>query len=52
MIEKLIITLKPIGPIDIDCFKTENGYIISEIIFGLVVGTYMHMRWGKISLKI
>ncbi|MBP2241856.1 carbamoyl-phosphate synthase large subunit [Cytobacillus eiseniae] len=30
-VEKLINVLKPIGPIDIDCFKTENGYVISEI---------------------
>ncbi|MBS4179130.1 ATP-grasp domain-containing protein [Lederbergia citrea] len=41
LIEKLILTLKPIGPIDIDCFKTENGYMISEINprFG---GGYLH----------
>ncbi|MFJ5713893.1 ATP-grasp domain-containing protein [Neobacillus sp. NPDC093127] len=41
MIEKLIGTLKPIGPIDIDCFKTDEGYIISEINprFG---GGYLH----------
>lgn len=31
LIEKLVRILKPIGPIDIDCFKTNNGYIISEI---------------------
>ncbi|WP_102273051.1 ATP-grasp domain-containing protein [Cytobacillus massiliigabonensis] len=31
LVEKLINTLKPIGPVDIDCFKTKAGYIISEI---------------------
>jgi carbamoyl-phosphate synthase large subunit len=31
MIKELINTLKPVGPIDIDCFKTESGYAISEI---------------------
>lgn len=31
LIERLLDTLKPIGPIDIDCFKTKAGYIISEI---------------------
>ncbi len=31
MINELIDTLKPVGPIDIDCFKTELGYIVSEI---------------------
>ncbi|MEH6942246.1 hypothetical protein V7014_10355 [Bacillus sp. JJ722] len=31
VIEQLISALKPLGPIDIDCFKTENGYIESEI---------------------
>ncbi|MCI1590693.1 ATP-grasp domain-containing protein [Heyndrickxia oleronia] len=31
LIESLIDQLKPIGPIDIDCFKTEQGYLISEI---------------------
>jgi carbamoyl-phosphate synthase large subunit len=41
LIEKLIIALKPIGPIDIDCFKTKNGYVVSEINprFG---GGYLH----------
>ncbi|MEH7331276.1 ATP-grasp domain-containing protein, partial [Neobacillus drentensis] len=41
IIEKLIRVLKPIGPIDIDCFKTEKGYLISEINprFG---GGYLH----------
>lgn len=29
--DKLINVLKPVGPIDIDFFKTENGYMISEI---------------------
>lgn len=29
--EKLISALNPIGPIDIDFFKTDNGYVISEI---------------------
>ncbi|GIN84290.1 carbamoyl phosphate synthase [Heyndrickxia sporothermodurans] len=31
LIEQLVDALKPIGPIDIDCFKTETNYIISEI---------------------
>lgn len=31
MIEQLIGALQPLGPIDIDCFKTENGYVVSEI---------------------
>lgn len=41
MVEKLISVLKPIGPIDIDCFMTEKGYIISEVNprFG---GGYLH----------
>lgn len=41
LIENLIDKLKPKGPIDIDCFKTENGYLISEINprFG---GGYLH----------
>ncbi|MEW8986744.1 MAG: ATP-grasp domain-containing protein [Bacillus sp. (in: firmicutes)] len=41
MIERLIAVLKPLGPIDIDCFKTESGYNISEINprFG---GGYLH----------
>lgn len=41
VIEKLISALKPLGPIDIDCFKTETGYNISEINprFG---GGYLH----------
>ena len=41
LIEKLLDTLKPSGPIDIDCFKTANGYVISEINprFG---GGYLH----------
>ncbi|MBS4205789.1 hypothetical protein [Lederbergia citrea] len=41
LIGKLILTLNPLGPIDIDCFKTEHGYVISEINprFG---GGYLH----------
>lgn len=41
LIDELINILKPIGPIDIDCFKTETGYVISEINprFG---GGYLH----------
>lgn len=41
IIEKLISSLKPIGPIDIDCFKDEKGYMVSEINprFG---GGYLH----------
>jgi len=42
MVEKLLGSLKLIGPIDIDCFKSENGtYVISEINprFG---GGYVH----------
>lgn len=41
LIEKLVAALKPNGPIDIDCFKTESGYMISEINprFG---GGYLH----------
>lgn len=31
LIEELVKVLCPIGPIDIDCFKTNNGYVISEI---------------------
>jgi carbamoyl-phosphate synthase large subunit len=31
LIEKLVHVIKPIGPIDIDCFKTNDGYLISEI---------------------
>ncbi|WP_042354251.1 ATP-grasp domain-containing protein [Bacillus rubiinfantis] len=31
LIEKLVKVLEPIGPIDIDCFKTNEGYVISEI---------------------
>ena len=31
LIEKLLYLLKPIGPVDIDCFLTEKGYVISEI---------------------
>lgn len=31
IIERLIEALGPIGPIDIDCFKTKSGYLISEI---------------------
>lgn len=29
--EKLINALQPIGPVDIDFFKTDEGYVISEI---------------------
>lgn len=41
VIEKLVLALKPIGPIDIDCFKTDEGYVVSEINprFG---GGYLH----------
>lgn len=41
IIKKLVDVLKPVGPIDIDCFKTELGYVISEINprFG---GGYLH----------
>jgi carbamoyl-phosphate synthase large subunit len=41
LIENLLQALKPLGPIDIDCFKTEDGYMISEINprFG---GGYLH----------
>ncbi|RWR12840.1 ATP-grasp domain-containing protein [Siminovitchia fortis] len=41
VVEKLIGALNPLGPIDIDCFKTENGYAVSEINprFG---GGYLH----------
>lgn len=41
VIEKLLKVLKPVGPIDIDCFKTGGRYIISEINprFG---GGYLH----------
>ena len=31
LIEELLCVLRPIGPIDIDCFKTDKGYMISEI---------------------
>lgn len=31
LVERLIDHLRPIGPIDIDCFKTSSGYVISEI---------------------
>lgn len=31
VIEKVISVLGPLGPIDIDCFKTETGYVVSEI---------------------
>lgn len=41
IIERLISVLKPSGPIDVDCFKTNQGYLISEINprFG---GGYLH----------
>ena len=41
LIETFVESLKPKGPIDIDCFKTETGYMISEINprFG---GGYLH----------
>ncbi len=41
IIEKLVTTLEPIGPIDIDCFRTKKGYVVSEINprFG---GGYLH----------
>ncbi|MBS4172946.1 ATP-grasp domain-containing protein [Bacillus sp. FJAT-49736] len=31
LMRKVISLLKPIGPIDIDCFKTDKGYLLSEI---------------------
>lgn len=31
LMEKLVLELKPIGPMDVDVFKTEKGYCISEI---------------------
>lgn len=31
IIENLLSVLKSMGPIDIDCFKTDSGYVISEI---------------------
>lgn len=31
IVEKLVDTLKPLGPVDIDFFKTDKGYLISEI---------------------
>lgn len=31
LIDKLVKVLGPIGPIDIDCFKTKKGFVISEI---------------------
>lgn len=41
IIEKLVTLLGPIGPIDIDCFQTKKGYVVSEINprFG---GGYLH----------
>ncbi|MEH7112173.1 ATP-grasp domain-containing protein, partial [Neobacillus niacini] len=41
LIEKLMEALRPIGPIDIDCFNTNDEYLISEINprFG---GGYLH----------
>ncbi|WML59313.1 ATP-grasp domain-containing protein [Neobacillus sp. PS2-9] len=41
LIEKTLNELKAIGPVDIDCFKTDSEYIISEINprFG---GGYLH----------
>ena len=41
IIKNLISSLSPVGPLDIDCFKTSKGYIISEINprFG---GGYLH----------
>jgi carbamoyl-phosphate synthase large subunit len=41
VVETLMSVLQFIGPIDIDCFKTEKGYVISEINprFG---GGYLH----------
>lgn len=31
IIDKLIKTLNPIGPVDVDLFRTSEGYVISEI---------------------
>lgn len=41
LIEDLLNAIPLVGPIDIDCFKTESGYVISEINprFG---GGYLH----------
>ncbi|MCR2822003.1 ATP-grasp domain-containing protein [Lederbergia panacisoli] len=41
LIQKLISALKPAGPIDVDCFKTGEGFVVSEINprFG---GGYLH----------
>ncbi|MCM3600535.1 ATP-grasp domain-containing protein [Robertmurraya korlensis] len=41
LIEQLLKALGPIGPVDVDCFMTNNGYVISEINprFG---GGYLH----------
>ncbi|MDQ1144595.1 carbamoyl-phosphate synthase large subunit [Bacillus sp. SORGH_AS 510] len=41
LIEQVLSKLNAIGPVDIDCFKTERGYIISEVNprFG---GGYLH----------
>lgn len=41
LIERVLKALSPVGPIDIDCFKTGSGYVISEINprFG---GGYLH----------
>ncbi|GIN20934.1 MAG TPA: carbamoylphosphate synthase large subunit [Bacillus bacterium] len=41
VVERLIVALRPVGPIDIDFFRTENGYSVSEINprFG---GGYLH----------
>ncbi|KOP71072.1 hypothetical protein AMS60_23755 [Bacillus sp. FJAT-21945] len=41
LIERLVYVLNPLGPIDIDCFLTKGGFVISEINprFG---GGYLH----------
>jgi carbamoyl-phosphate synthase large subunit len=41
LIERLVNVLKPLGPIDIDCFLIKDGFVISEINprFG---GGYLH----------
>lgn len=31
LVKRLLAHLRPVGPIDIDCFKTSSGYVISEI---------------------
>ena len=31
LMDRLVKVLRPIGPIDVDIFKTDKGYLISEI---------------------